>query len=172
MTTKRTLSAALGAALLLLAPAAARAQEQGDDLQSILALMRADLNAYKVATVNEVMRLSDAEAESFWPIYRRYDLELAGLGDRRVALIREFTSAHAAGTLSDEQAKDLSSRFLELQGGRLDLWRKYSRQIERALSARRAAQFLQIEHQLALFVDINIAAEMPVIGVSEGASSP
>jgi hypothetical protein len=41
---------------------------------------------------------------------------------------------------------------------------KYHRKIEKALSSLQAGQFLQIENQLALFVDITIAGEMPLVG--------
>ena len=44
---------------------------------------------------------------------------------------------------------------------RLDLWKKYRKKIAKAVSPARAAQFLQVEHQVALFMDLNIAAEMP-----------
>jgi hypothetical protein len=49
-------------------------------------------------------------------------------------------------------------------GDRLALWKKYHQRISRAVSPVRGAQFLQVEHQMALFVDLNIASEMPVIG--------
>ncbi len=40
----------------------------------------------------------------------------------------------------------------------------YYQRISTAVSPIRAAQFLQVEHQLALFVDLSIASEMPVVG--------
>jgi hypothetical protein len=46
---------------------------------------------------------------------------------------------------------------------RLDLWKKYQRKIAKAVSPARAAQFLQVEHQIALFMDLNIAADMPAL---------
>jgi hypothetical protein len=150
----------------LAVPGTARGQEE--DLQSVLELMRADLNAYKVATINAVMRLSEAEAEKFWPIYRQYELELAAFGDARVGLIREYIEVHSAGTLGEAQAHDLALRWLRQQRQRLELWEEYHRKIEQSMSAERAASFLQIEHQMALFVDLNIAAEMPLVGVPGG----
>ena len=47
---------------------------------------------------------------------------------------------------------------------RLDLWEKYHGKIEKSLTSLQAGQFLQIENQLALFVDITIAGEMPLVG--------
>jgi hypothetical protein len=47
---------------------------------------------------------------------------------------------------------------------RLDLLEKYHAKIEKALTPVQAGQFLQIENQLALFIDITIASEMPMVG--------
>jgi hypothetical protein len=49
---------------------------------------------------------------------------------------------------------------------RLSLWKKYQKKISKAVSPMRAAQFLQVEHQMALFIDLSIASEMPVLGGS------
>ena len=46
---------------------------------------------------------------------------------------------------------------------RLDLWKKYQKKVARALSPARAVQFLQVEHQMSLFIDLNIASEMPAL---------
>ena len=53
------------------------------------------------------------------------------------------------------------------QQDRLDLWRKYHKRISRALSPLRGGQFLQVENQMALFIDLNIAEEMPPIALGE-----
>ena len=37
------------------------------------------------------------------------------------------------------------------------------KKIAKAVSPARAAQFLQVEHQMGLFMDLNIAAEMPAL---------
>jgi hypothetical protein len=66
--------------------------------------------------------------------------------------------------LNDANSKDLADRWLQNSRDRLDLWKKYHERISEALSPIRAGQFLQVENQMALFVDINIASEMPVVG--------
>ncbi|MFN0066893.1 MAG: transcriptional regulator [Limisphaerales bacterium] len=158
------------AAVLLASITAGRAQAPaaapggGDDLANVLAVFRSDLNQAKVRTINEVMQLTGPEAERFWPIYRDYERELAKLGDERLALIRRFAQEYAGRTLADDSAREISRDWLRLQRRRLDLWEKYQGRVAKALSPVRAAQFLQVEHQLALFVDINIVAEMPLVG--------
>jgi hypothetical protein len=165
----------LSLSLLLLAVSVAicipaRAQTQAasapDDLRAVLEMMRSDLNGHKIRTINEVMKLTAPEAEKFWPIYREYEKELAAVGDRKLALIKEFVPLNAGGKLTDKNADDLAKRWLKNSQDRLDLWKEYYEKFSNAVSPVRAAQFLQIEHQMALFVDVNVAAEMPVVGVT------
>jgi hypothetical protein len=141
---------------------ATRAEAQ-DDLGAILELMRSDLNAAKVETIDSTMKLSAAEGERFWPIYRRYEAELATVSDQRVALVQELLQTFGTEDLDDRKVRDLTKRWLQYHQNRLDLWKKYQGHLEKELSAERAAQFLQIEHQMALLIDINIAAEMPLV---------
>ena len=137
-----------------------------DDARAALEELRSDFNATKIRTLNQVMKLTAPEAEKFWPVYRNYEQELAALGDRKLALIRDFAAHHRAGTLDDQNSREMADRWLANAQDRLDLWKKYHQQIRDAVSPVRAAQFLQVEHQLALFVDISIASEMPVVGSS------
>jgi hypothetical protein len=127
-------------------------------------VLRSDFNTTKIRSLNEVMKLTPEEADRFWPIYRSYERDLAAVGDRKLALVLEFMRHHKAGTLMDQNSQELGGQFLQNAQDRLDLWRKYHQQISAAVSPIRAAQFLQVEHQLALFVDISIASEMPVVG--------
>ena len=134
------------------------------DARAYFEILRSDFNSGKVRTLNKVMNLSVAEADKFWPIYRRYENDLAPLSDRKLGLLREFLTHRKDGTLTDEKWKELSSRWLQNEQDRLELWKKYHAQISEAVSPLRAAQFLQVEHQMALYVDVSIASEMPVMG--------
>ncbi|MHC1764513.1 MAG: hypothetical protein AB9869_09420 [Verrucomicrobiia bacterium] len=157
--------AAVGAALLSGGAISAQpsAPPKSDDTRAYFEVLRSDFNSTKVRTLNEVLKLTAVEADKFWPIYRRYEKDLAAVGDRKLALIRKFISHHKGGTLDDQNSKTIATQWLENAQDRLDLWKKYYREISAALSPMRAAQFLQVEHQLALFVDIEIASEMPAV---------
>jgi hypothetical protein len=157
---------------LLCGPVVAPAQPADrppDDARAYLEMLRSDFNATKVRTINQAMQLTGPEAEAFWPIYRQYEKDLAAVGDQKLALIREFMTAHKNGSLTNPSAKSLSERWLKNTQARLDLWNKYYKKISKALSPVRGAQFLQIENQVALFVDMSIASEMPAIGLPAAA---
>jgi hypothetical protein len=137
------------------------AQELDGD--AIVEMLRSDLKTTRIAAINATLKLSEAEGAKFWPIFREYDAELVKVGDQRVALIRDFVAAFATPNLNDQKARDLSRKWLQLQQARLDVWKKYHAKIETELSAERAAQFLQVEHQLSLLVDLKNSTELPLV---------
>lgn len=144
-------------------PTTPSVSSQPGNLKRVLDMFRSDLNASKIRTLNKVMKLTAPEADKFWPIYRKYETDLAAVDDRRVALIRQFVIANAGGSLTDSTATEMADKWLTITQDRLDLWKKYNKEISAALSPIRGAQFLQVEHQISLLVDINIASEMPLI---------
>jgi hypothetical protein len=157
-----TLLLAIGLGLTATAWGQTQTSPVPDDLRIYLEILRSDVNAEKVRALNRVLKLNESESEVFWPIYRRYEGELAQLGERKLELIRRFIDNY--DRLDQVQAAALTREWLDLLQARLDLWKTYQRQISQALSPVRAAQFLQVEHQMALFIDLNIAAEMPAVG--------
>ena len=141
-----------------------------DEARAYFEVLRSDMNAGKIRALNQAMKLTYAEADKFWPIYREYEKDLAAVGDRKLALIRDFLTHSKAGTLTDQNSKEMAVQWLQNAQDRLDLWKKYHRQISEAVSPIRAAQFLQVENQMAIFVDLSIASEMPVVGEKPKAS--
>ena len=134
-----------------------------DDLRAAIENMRSDVNAFKIRTLNEALQMTGPEAEKFWPVYRQYEQDLAKVANQKIALLREFHERCANGTLDNAAADAMARGWLKNARARLDLWKKYRKRIAKAVSPARAAQFLQVEHQMALFMDLNIAADMPAL---------
>ena len=124
-------------------------------------LLRSDVRAQKVAILTEVMGFTEAEDKAFWPIYREYDLEMAKLGDERVAMIAEYASNYSK--LTDAIAEKLASKALDLEARRQAAKAKCYDRLKVALSPRTALRFLQVEHQLLLVIDLQISALLPVV---------
>ena len=159
------MAACLALVTLLARPSsAAPAAEVDDNIYNYLQLLRSDFNSAKVEIVNRIMKLSAEDAKKFWPIYREYENELGKQAINRAEFIAEFVQSHKDGTFDNTKAKDLAKRWFKGQRARLDLLEKYHRKIERALSSVQAGQFLQIENQIGIFIDVAIAAEMPRVG--------
>ena len=150
--------------LLNLAASAAPTPPVNDNIYNYLQLLRSDVNSAKVELVNGIMKLSEEDAKKFWPIYRDYENELGKLAIDRAELIAEFVESHKDGTFENAKAKDMAKRWFKSQRARLDLLENYHAKIEKALTSVQAGQFLQIENQIGLFIDITIASEMPQVG--------
>ena len=136
------------------------AQVKALNLSAYAELLRSDVRAQKVAIITEVMGFTDKEDEAFWPIYREYDLEMAKLGDERVALIAEYAKNYEK--VNDELADRLASKALELEARRQELKGQVYQKVKKALSPLTAARFLQVEHQLLLLIDLQIASSLPI----------
>ena len=134
-----------------------------DDTRAYFEVMRSQFNADKVAVYNQVLKLTPAESEKFWPVYRDYERELAAVSDQKLELVRDFFKRQEGGKLTNKDSAVIAEKWLKNAQRRLDLWKKYYRKISEAVSPTRAAQFLQLENQIALFIDIGIASEMPAI---------
>jgi len=155
---------------LCLAPrsAAAQAASQGaanatreTNLRAYGELLRSDIRSQKIAIITEVMQFSDAEDAKFWPVYREYEAELVKINDDRIALIKEYAVSY--DKMTDAIADKLAHGALDLEARRQALKVKYYDRFKAALSARTAARFLQVENQILLLLDLQIAASLPIV---------
>jgi hypothetical protein len=161
--------ALLATAIILVLPSlAAPAAEVNDNIYNYLQLLRSDFNSAKVEIVNGIMKLSAEDAKKFWPIYREYENELGKQAINRAEFIAEFIQSHKDRTFDNAKAKDMAKRWFKGQRTRLDLLEKYHGKIEDSLSSVQAGQFLQIENQIGIFIDLTIASEMPLVGSAIG----
>jgi hypothetical protein len=131
------------------------------NLRAYAELLRADVRAEKVAILTELMQFTDAEDKAFWPIYREYDVELSKVNDERVGLIDEYSRNYTQ--VSDALADKLALRALELETRRTGVKQKYYDRMKSALSPKTAARFLQVENQLLMVIDLQIAAALPIV---------
>ena len=140
-------------------PAAAAATREAN-LRAYVELLRSDLRAQKVAVISEVMEFTEAEDAKFWPVYRQYETELAKINDDRMALIKEYSVSYDA--LTDATADRLALRALDLEARRLTLTKTYYERFKSVVSPKTAARFIQVEHQILLLLDLQIAASLPI----------
>lgn len=129
--------------------------------EAYIELLRSDVKTKKVAIVTEVMQFTNEEANAFWPVYREYEFEFAKIGDARIALIKDYARNYE--TMTDEKAKELIQEALKLEGRRTKLKRKYFRKFDRVLPSKTVAKFFQLENQINLLIDLQIASELPLI---------
>jgi hypothetical protein len=131
------------------------------NLTAYAELLRSDVRTQKVAILTQVMGFTEEEDKAFWPIYREYDAEMSKLADERVSLIAEYAKSY--GKTTDAEADQLATKAIDLDARRqAALGRCYER-VKQALSPRTALRFLQVEHQLQLLIDLQIASSLPIV---------
>lgn len=150
----------MGAAAGGQTPQAADPQTKALNLSAYVELLRSDVRTQKIAILTEVMGFTEAEDAAFWPIYREYDAEMSKLGDERVALVEEYAANYTA--LTDPVAESLARKALDLESRRQAVKAKYYDRVLKALSPKTALRFLQVEHQLLLIIDLQVAAALPI----------
>jgi hypothetical protein len=143
------------------ASAAAVADSRDRNLRAYVELLRSDLRSQKVAITAQVLQLSEAEDAKFWPVYREYEGELQKINDERLAGIEEYTKTY--DKLTDATADRLAKMSLDLESRRQAAKAKYYEKLKTVVSPKTAARALQVENQILLLLDLQIASSLPVV---------
>lgn len=177
--TRRWSSAALFVFLMGLCAAAAQAQGLGNEsstpqakplptaearernMHAYMEMLRSDIRTEKVAVIKQVMQFTHDEDAAFWPIYREYEVELTRLNDDLVKLVETYANVY--DKLTAETANDLVVKSLDIESRRTALKQKYFAKFKAAVPPRTAARFMQVENQIQLLLDLQIAASLPVL---------
>jgi hypothetical protein len=144
---------------------ASKSDAQDQNLRADIELLRSDVRANTAEIITVMMQLDDKDSAVFWPIYREYESELAKLYDEKVAGIMDYADHYLQ--MTDAKADDLATRALQWEDQRTDLKKKYYGRFKKALSPITAARFLQIENQILMLVDLQVASSLPIIESSE-----
>lgn len=128
--------------------------------------LRSDLQAQKALLVAENLVLTDAEAQGFWPMYRKYDAEMAAINDRTVAFLKEYGAAE--GVFSDQRAAELLGIWFEIQDQKLRVRRFYSKKFREVLPSAKVTRFFQIDNRIDLMLQVQVATNLPLLQPAEG----
>ena len=142
--------------------ASPESETQKQNMQAYVDLLRRDVRQQKAEMMGAVMVLNAQDAAKFWPIYSEYDAQLTKLNDQRVENIKEY--ARSYNQMTDEKADELVQKSLAYQKERAELLAQTYNKVKQALGAITAARFAQVEHQLLLIIDLQIASSLPVVG--------
>ena len=144
--------------------ASSDADAQKKNIQEYIALLRSNVRQQKSEIMGAMMALSAEDAAKFWPIYSAYDADLTKLNDQRVANIKEYAQNYTQ--MTDAKADELVQKSLAYQKQRGELFAGTYEKVKSACGAVAAARFAQIEHQLLLIIDLQIASSLPIVGES------
>jgi len=131
------------------------------NLKAYVDLARQDLNKAKTDILGQAMGFTPEQAAKFWPMYSAYTKELNALGDVRLKIIKDY--ADNFQSMDDQKADGLAKRAMDWEAKRAALKQKYYAQVRQALGGKLAARFLQVENRLLTVVDLQVAAEVPLV---------
>jgi polyhydroxyalkanoate synthesis regulator phasin len=148
----------LAAALVVGASGVLAQVSETDQLQQLRAEIRADRQAVVAAN----LKLTDAEGQAFWPLYREYHSEIAKVGDRLQKLIQDYAVTYESATA--EQAKAMVDEMMSIQRADLKVKESYLPKFRKVIPELKVARFLQIENKIDTLIKLDLAAEIPLIG--------
>ena len=153
------------------APALERAQTPsassavGEDFQppseEEIKLLRTNLRSQKRQIIAANMKLTDKEAEKFWPLYDQYTAECSKIIDRKSALIHDYLQNY--GDLSDLQAEQYLKGRTATEESLIRLREKYIPVFRTVLSAKATTLFFQLDYRMALMIDLQLTSQLPLV---------
>jgi hypothetical protein len=124
-------------------------------------MLRQDIQAQKNQIITDNMQFTATEAAAFWPVYKDYAAAQHAIGDKRQALIKDYAASY--DTMDDATARSLAQRMLAIDDDTQALRKTYFPRFEKALGAKRAAKFYQIDSRLSLMINLQLASIIPLM---------
>jgi hypothetical protein len=160
----RPLALLLCCAALLAGSATAGAADHGAgsvQVEADRALLINTVRANRRALVAVNLNLTSEQAAQFWPLYDRYQTELNAVGDRGLAVVKDYVDHYT--DLSNEKALQLMTDYLNAEGERLKIRQTYLPEFAKVLPGRTVARFYQIENKIDALLRYDLASTIPVI---------
>jgi Spy/CpxP family protein refolding chaperone len=124
-------------------------------------LMRSDIRSTKKQIIADNMKLTDAQAEKFWPVYNAYVEETTKLGDGRYALVKEYANNYE--DMTDAQAESLVNKIATLDEQTATVRQQWIPKFREVLTGKQTALFFQLDRRITLLLDLQFAANIPLV---------
>lgn len=158
--------ALLGAGMLGVATAASVAQTRsagGDKPADNLQIVHEKLKADKKLIVSKYMELTESEAAKFWPVFEEYQKDLQRSNERLLRLLESYAAEYRNKSLTDEKAKTLLDEWIAIEQDEGKRRSAFAPKVLRALPAKKAARYLQIENEYRILLRYELAATVPLV---------
>ncbi len=141
---------------------AAPSPPQGQPLSDQdIQMLRLNLRSQRKQVIAANLKLTDAEAEKFWPVYDQYIAELVKLNGTKYELIKQYVQNN--GALTDAQADSAVTKWLDVDQGVSALRLKYVPMFRKVLSRQNTALFYQLDRRIQLMIDLQLMLALPLI---------
>ena len=121
----------------------------------------ARIQADKRGIVAKSMDLTAEEKKKFWPLYEKFERELAVPQAAETRAVLDYIAAE--GSLTDANAKRITEQVLAAARDEARLRDKHYRQLLKVLPARKATRYVQIENKMQAIVRYESAKAIPLV---------
>ena len=128
-------------------------------------LLRQDIRSKKKQLIAANLKLTEAEATKFWPVYDQYTQELIKINDAKYDLIKQY--AQNWGAITDDQAMIWLRHWLDLDAAVTQLRSKYVPIVRGVLPGKKAATFFQLDRRISMMIDLQISSQLPLVQSQE-----
>ena len=133
----------------------------GQALDAFIDILKTDVKMQKSTIIRVNMKLTKAEGDKFWPVYEDYERDLDKINNERIAVIRYY--ARNYNHLTDEESEEIARKVFKWREKRIKLKKKYYKKFKNVSSSKTATKFYQLENQISLLFDLQIASKLPLI---------
>ena len=130
-----------------------------------LDLLRKDIRSKKKQLVAANLKLTDAEATKFWPIYDQYTAELIKINDKKFELVQNY--ADNWGKMTNEQSLAFIRQWLDMDILITQLRQKYVPIVAQVLDGKKSATFFQLDRRMSMMIDRQVSSQMPLVQSQE-----
>ena len=130
---------------------------------SSMEILRQKITADKKFLVVSNMKLTDAEAKEFWPIYKAYQKDLHQINERLAKVIKDYAAEYNKGALSDDIAKKLLNEAIAIELAEVKLKQSYIPKLDKILPATKVARYIQIETKIRAIIRYGLADGIPLV---------
>jgi hypothetical protein len=124
-------------------------------------LLRKDLRSKKKQVIAANMKLTDAEAEKFWPVYDQYTADLVQTNNTKYDLIKVYLQTYT--TMTDAEADSYMKKWTAMDEAVVQLRQKYVPTFRKVLSAKNTLLFFQLDRRVSLMIDLQLASQIPLV---------
>ena len=155
----KNMGAILFAAAMLAGQSASAEDKIADvtDMQALRTALRSDKKAFVAST----LKLSDAEAKKFWPTYAAYQRHLDVTNRERTIAVEELISTDKP--VSDLYARNMAKELMAIDEAEVKARRTLYKSVLKALPAKKAARYLQLEAKIRAVQAYDVAATIPLL---------
>jgi hypothetical protein len=133
-------------------------EKPANNLETVHEKLKTD----KKSIVTKYMELTDSEAKNFWPVYEDYQKDLQKINERLQAMLQSYAADYRNKSLTDEKAKKLVDEWIALEQDEVKQRKAFAPKVLKALPAKKAARYLQIENEYRLLIKYDLAATVPL----------